>query len=65
MTNILLKHQKTQDKGLCFIAEKKPANAVFTGFSGGAGGIRTHVGVNPNGFQDRLVMTASIQLRDP
>ena len=33
------------------------------GFSVGAeGGIRTHVGVNPNGFQDRLVMTTSIPL---
>ena len=30
---------------------------------GGGSGIRTHVGVNPNGFQDRLVMTASISLR--
>ncbi len=26
------------------------------------GGIRTHVAVTPNGFQDRLVMTASIPL---
>ena len=31
--------------------------------NGGGCGIRTHVGVNPNGFQDRLVMTASITLR--
>ena len=30
---------------------------------GGCGGIRTPVGVNPNGFQDRLVMTASIRIR--
>ena len=30
---------------------------------GGGCGIRTHVGVNPNGFQDRLVMTASIRLQ--
>ncbi len=30
---------------------------------GGGSGIRTHVGVSPNGFQDRLVMTASISLR--
>ena len=29
----------------------------------GRSGIRTHVGVIPNGFQDRLVMTASISLR--
>ena len=33
-------------------------------FVGGGCGIRTHVGVNPNGFQDRLVMTASITLRN-
>ena len=31
---------------------------------GAEGGIRTHVGVNPNGFQDRLVMTTSIPLRN-
>jgi hypothetical protein len=29
---------------------------------GAEGGIRTHAGVNPNGFQDRLVMTTSIPL---
>ena len=29
---------------------------------GGEGGIRTHVTVKSNGFQDRLVMTASIPL---
>ena len=29
---------------------------------GGGGGIRTPVGLHPNGFQDRLVMTASIRL---
>ena len=28
----------------------------------GEGGIRTHAGLHPNGFQDRLVMTASIPL---
>ena len=33
-------------------------------FYGGEGGIRTHVGLHPNGFQDRLVMTASIPLRE-
>ena len=32
-------------------------------FLGGGSGIRTHVGVSPNGFQDRLVMTTSISLR--
>ena len=30
---------------------------------GGGGGIRTPVGLRPNGFQDRLVVTASIRLR--
>ena len=30
---------------------------------GGEEGIRTLVGLPPNGFQDRLVMTASIPLR--
>ena len=29
---------------------------------GGEGGIRTHVGLHPNGFQDRPVMTASVPL---
>ena len=37
----------------------------MTSFNYGAeGGIRTHAGVNPNGFQDRLVMTTSIPLRE-
>ena len=31
-------------------------------FFGGEGGIRTHVPVKANGFQDRLVMTTSIPL---
>ena len=30
---------------------------------GGGSGIRTHAGLLPNGFQDRLVMTTSISLR--
>lgn len=30
---------------------------------GGEGGIRTHVGLHPNGFQDRPVMTASVPLQ--
>ncbi len=29
---------------------------------GRGGGIRTHVGLHPNGFQDRPVMTASVPL---
>ena len=32
-------------------------------FCGGEEGIRTLVGLRPNGFQDRLVMTASIPLQ--
>ena len=36
-----------------------PCRAVF----GGSGGIRTPVGLHPNGFQDRLVVTASIHFR--
>ena len=39
-----------------------PAKADAVYFGGGCG-IRTHVGLLPNGFQDRLVMTASITLR--
>ena len=35
----------------------------ITCFFGGEDGIRTHVALLPNGFQDRLVMTASIPLR--
>ena len=43
---------------------KKPSKrSSFKGFSGGAAGIRTLVPVKANGFQDHLVMTASIQLR--
>ena len=36
----------------------------MSGFCGGGRGIRTPVGFHPNGFQDRLVMTASIFLLD-
>ena len=37
--------------------------AVFSSYKDGGGeGIRTPVGLHPNGFQDRLVMTASIRL---
>ena len=32
-------------------------------FCGGEGGIRTHVGLHPNGFQDRPVMTTSVPLQ--
>ena len=34
-----------------------------TSFFGAEGGIRTHAPFRTNGFQDRLVMTASIPLR--
>ena len=36
---------------------------VIFKINGGEGGIRTHVGLHPNGFQDRLVMTTSIPLQ--
>ena len=42
-----------------FSSKKAPKNRGF----GGGKGIRTLVGLHPNGFQDRLVMTASIPLR--
>ena len=35
---------------------------IASHFFGGERGIRTPVGVNPNGFQDRLVVTTSIAL---
>ena len=54
--------QCKDSKGLESRKEKIP-EAYASGILGGGGcGIRTHVGVNPNGFQDRLVMTASIAL---
>ena len=44
-----------------------PNFTLFTGSAkvhlGGGRGIRTPVGLHPNGFQDRLVVTASIFLR--
>ena len=44
--------------------EKSLENIVFSRLLGGGGcGIRTHVTVLSNGFQDRLVMTTSITLR--
>ena len=43
--------------------QKSSKRSSFKGFHGGAGGIRTHVTFRSNGFQDRLVMTTSIQLR--
>lgn len=50
------------EKMLC----KKPVSNKETGLSfimdGGEDGIRTHVELPPNGFQDRPVMTASVPL---
>ena len=42
---------------------ESPQTQCLRAFPGGDGGIRTHVGLHPNGFQDRLVMTTSIHLR--
>ena len=44
-------------------AKLKARKRSVYGPSGGAGGIRTHVPLRTNGFQDRLVMTTSIQLQ--
>ncbi len=35
---------------------------IITFIIGGEDGIRTHVGLHPNGFQDRPVMTTSVPL---
>ena len=45
-----------------FSSNKKRHHILVSSFVGGERGIRTPVGVNPNGFQDRLVMTTSIAL---
>ena len=45
---------------LCRKNAKNTRKCVFFAF-GGSGGIRTPVGLHPNGFQDRLVVTASIR----
>jgi hypothetical protein len=39
------------------------STVIQMGFQSGAEGIRTLVSLRTNGFQDRLVMTASIPLR--
>ena len=41
---------------------KNPTDLCQSDFRGGGRGIRTPVGLHPNGFQDRLVMTTSIAL---
>ena len=45
------------------VNEKQPYGLRRIAFIGGGRGIRTPVGLHPNGFQDRLVVTASIFLR--
>ena len=53
---------------LGYFSKKIPTNVVYVintsqrSFLSGEDGIRTHVPVRTNGFQDRLVMTASIPL---
>ena len=39
-----------------------PNNLKILYCYGRGGGIRTHVGLHPNGFQDRPVVTASVPL---
>ena len=58
-SNISLVPQGTNliEKSTCI------CKCFFGGFFGGGKGIRTLVGLPPNGFQDRLVMTTSISLR--
>ena len=54
---------------LGYFSKKIPTNVVYVIYTtqrsvfSGEDGIRTHVPVRTNGFQDRLVMTASIPLR--
>ena len=54
---------------LGYFSKKIPTNVVYVihttqrSVFSGEDGIRTHVPVRTNGFQDRLVMTASIPLR--
>ena len=50
---------KKVEKSAKLKARKRSVYGPF----GGAAGIRTLVPVKANGFQDRLVMTTSIQLR--
>ena len=52
-----MNYKKTENS-----AKLKARKRSVYGPSGGAGGIRTHVPLRTNGFQDRLVMTTSIQL---
>ena len=54
---------KTSEKAITQKREKPRKRSVFKALYGGEEGIRTLVGLPPNGFQDRLVMTASIPLR--
>ena len=43
--------------------KNKPPNNLVV-YRSGEGGIRTHVSLRTNGFQDRLVMASSIPLRN-
>ena len=72
--NLIIKAQNNHFKNVCVCgAVRIPCFAItkkctpLRGFAffcyGGGEGIRTPVGLHPNGFQDRLVMTTSIRLR--
>ncbi len=51
-------------KHSCITKSTNSLCRVFVQFAnGGSGGIRTPVGLHPNGFRDRLVVTASIHFR--
>ena len=43
--------------------DNKKRLEINSNLHGGEGGIRTHVGLHPNGFQDRPVMTTSVPLQ--
>ena len=58
-----VKGVRCEEHSLAFWASNPSLCKIKTAFSGcfgGSGGIRTPVGLHPNGFQDRLVVTASI-----
>ena len=55
LKNVILNIKNSARTHLC-VGSYRDAN-------GGSGGIRTPVGLHPNGFQDRLVVTASIHFR--
>ena len=55
-------YKKFNSQYLFRAAKKRDMVALCLVKNGGEGGIRTHAGLPPNGFQDRLVMTTSIPL---